>query len=87
MAQLSAAVSAEVRRLHDAGIYSRDLQETNLMVEQSGDAVLWMFKMPVAITYEVTESPPDRLDPSVSWPIVVSTGPIPGTRTRSVARL
>lgn len=28
----------EIRRLHDAGIYTRDLQETNLMVEERNDA-------------------------------------------------
>jgi ribosome-associated toxin RatA of RatAB toxin-antitoxin module len=30
-------------------------------VEQSGDATLWMFRIPVDITYEITESPPNRL--------------------------
>jgi carbon monoxide dehydrogenase subunit G len=30
-------------------------------VEQTGDAVFWVFRMPVAIRYEVTESPPNRL--------------------------
>lgn len=30
---LLGAVAREVRRLHDAGLYTRDLQETNLMVE------------------------------------------------------
>lgn len=32
-----AAVAREVRRLHDAGIYTHDLQETNLMLTGSGD--------------------------------------------------
>ena len=31
---LLSAVAREVRRLHDAGLYTRDLQETNLMVQQ-----------------------------------------------------
>jgi ribosome-associated toxin RatA of RatAB toxin-antitoxin module len=31
-------------------------------VEQTGDAVFWMFRTPVSISYEVTESPPDRLE-------------------------
>jgi carbon monoxide dehydrogenase subunit G len=30
-------------------------------VEQTGDAVFWIFRMPIAIRYEVTESPPNRL--------------------------
>jgi len=29
----SEQVSGEIRRLHDAGIYTRDMQETNLMIE------------------------------------------------------
>lgn len=32
------AVAREVHRLHDAGLYTHDLQETNLMVEQRDDA-------------------------------------------------
>lgn len=32
------AVACEVRRLHDAGLYTRDLQETNLMVEERAGA-------------------------------------------------
>lgn len=31
------AVAREVRRLHDAGLYTRDLQETNLMIEDSAN--------------------------------------------------
>jgi hypothetical protein len=30
-------------------------------VEQSGDAMFWMFRIPIAIRYQVTESPPNRL--------------------------
>jgi hypothetical protein len=33
--QISDAVAAQVRRLHESGIYTRDLQETNIMVEDS----------------------------------------------------
>lgn len=33
-------VAVEIRRLHDTGIYTRDLQETNLMVEERGDAII-----------------------------------------------
>ena len=32
------AVALEVRRLHDAGLYTRDLQETNLMVQERDGA-------------------------------------------------
>ncbi len=35
---LLSAVAREVRRLHDAGLYTLDLQETNLMVEERGAA-------------------------------------------------
>jgi hypothetical protein len=39
---VSDALAAEVRRLHDAGIYTRDLQETNIMVEPRGETLrLW----------------------------------------------
>ena len=31
-------VSREIRRLHDAGLYTRDLQETNLMVQERDGA-------------------------------------------------
>jgi len=33
--QISDAVAVQVRRLHESGIYTRDLQETNIMVEDS----------------------------------------------------
>src|SRR5271154_2166887 len=33
--QISDTVAAQVRRLHESGIYTRDLQETNIMVEDS----------------------------------------------------
>jgi hypothetical protein len=35
---LLSAVAHEVRRLHDAGLYTRDLQETNLMVQECDGA-------------------------------------------------
>src|SRR5271156_833638 len=31
--QISDAVAAQIRRLHESGLYTRDLQETNVMVE------------------------------------------------------
>jgi hypothetical protein len=33
----------------------------SLTVEQSGDAPLWLFRMPLAISYEITEIPPRRI--------------------------
>jgi hypothetical protein len=30
-------------------------------VEQTGDAMFWMFRIPIAIRYQITESPPNRL--------------------------
>jgi tRNA A-37 threonylcarbamoyl transferase component Bud32 len=33
--QISDAVAVQIRRLHESGIYTRDLQETNIMVEDS----------------------------------------------------
>jgi ribosome-associated toxin RatA of RatAB toxin-antitoxin module len=35
---------------------------TIVTVEQSGDAALWLLRIPVDITYEITESPPNRVD-------------------------
>jgi tRNA A-37 threonylcarbamoyl transferase component Bud32 len=35
--ELSAVIAKEIRRLHDASIYTRDLQETNLMLAGSDD--------------------------------------------------
>jgi tRNA A-37 threonylcarbamoyl transferase component Bud32 len=35
--QILAAVAIEIRRLHDAGVYTLDLQETNLMLAEGGD--------------------------------------------------
>lgn len=40
---VSQRVGAEIRRLHDAGIYTRDLQETNLMIENRGGALVLYF--------------------------------------------
>lgn len=34
---------------------------STVTVEQSGDAALWLFKVPLDITFEVREIPPDRL--------------------------
>jgi hypothetical protein len=31
-------------------------------VEQSGDAALWLFKMPLVMTFQIKEIPPDRLE-------------------------
>lgn len=35
--RLATLIAREIRRLHDAGIYSRDLQETNLMLREAHD--------------------------------------------------
>ena len=35
--RLAMLIAREIRRLHDAGIYSRDLQETNLMLREAHD--------------------------------------------------
>ena len=37
--EISRSVASEVRRLHEAGLYSSDLQETNLMLEPGGDGL------------------------------------------------
>jgi ribosome-associated toxin RatA of RatAB toxin-antitoxin module len=34
---------------------------TTVTVEQSGDAALWRFKIPLDVTFEINEIPPDRL--------------------------
>jgi hypothetical protein len=36
---LSRLIAREIRRLHDAGLYTRDMQETNLMLEAAGGDV------------------------------------------------
>jgi tRNA A-37 threonylcarbamoyl transferase component Bud32 len=41
--KVSERVAAEIRRLHDAGIYTRDLQETNLMIEERGGQLALYF--------------------------------------------
>lgn len=39
---VSRRVATEIRRMHDAGIYTRDLQETNLMLEdRAGELMLY----------------------------------------------
>jgi tRNA A-37 threonylcarbamoyl transferase component Bud32 len=40
---VSKRVAGEIRRLHDAGIYTRDLQETNLMIEERDGELLVYF--------------------------------------------
>jgi hypothetical protein len=40
---VSDALAVELRRMHDAGIYTRDLQETNIMVEESDGAMRFYF--------------------------------------------
>jgi len=40
---VSDALAAEIRRLHEAGIYTRDLQETNIMVEECDGRLRFYF--------------------------------------------
>jgi len=40
---ISQHLAGEIRRLHDAGIYTRDLQETNLMLAAHGDEITVYF--------------------------------------------
>ncbi len=40
---ISHHLAGEIRRLHDAGIYTRDLQETNLMLAAHGDEITVYF--------------------------------------------
>src|ERR1700683_4321773 len=40
---VSDALAAELRRLHEAGIYTRDLQETNVMVGEHDGAIRFYF--------------------------------------------
>jgi Lipopolysaccharide kinase (Kdo/WaaP) family len=40
---VSDALAAELRNLHNSGIYTRDLQETNLMVEQREGGLRFYF--------------------------------------------
>jgi tRNA A-37 threonylcarbamoyl transferase component Bud32 len=41
--RVSQLVGAEIRRLHAAGIYTRDLQETNLMIEERNAQLMLYF--------------------------------------------
>jgi hypothetical protein len=40
---VSDALAAELHRLHDAGVYTRDLQETNIMVEECESGLRFYF--------------------------------------------
>jgi tRNA A-37 threonylcarbamoyl transferase component Bud32 len=40
---VSDALAAQLRRMHDAGIYTHDLQETNIMVEEHDGALRFYF--------------------------------------------
>jgi len=44
--EVSSAIAKQIRRLHDAGIYTLDLQETNLMVEaQDGELIVYFIDL------------------------------------------
>lgn len=40
---VSDALAAELKRMHEAGVFTRDLQETNIMVEQRNGAMRFYF--------------------------------------------
>jgi hypothetical protein len=69
---LDADAATAWRVLTDYGRYVEfipDLRESQVVarhgamvtVRQSGDAMLWLLRIPLEITFEITESPPDRL--------------------------
>jgi hypothetical protein len=45
--------------LHSSHVVAR--RAATVTVEQSGDAVLWLFRMPLEITFEIQETAPDQL--------------------------
>lgn len=51
-------------------------KDARVIVEQSGDAALWVFKLPLDITFDVSEFPPTRLQSHAtagSLPVLDST--------------
>lgn len=46
--------------LHSSYVVAR--RAATVTVEQSGDAVLWLFRMPLDVTFEIQEAAPDRLN-------------------------
>jgi ribosome-associated toxin RatA of RatAB toxin-antitoxin module len=48
-----------IPNLHSSHVVAR--RAATVTVEQSGDAVLWLFRLPLEITFEVQETAPDRL--------------------------
>ena len=50
--------------LHESRVIRR--QGARLVVVQSGDAPLWLLRMPYVVTYEVTEFPPFRVESTAS---------------------
>lgn len=45
--------------LHSSRVVGR--RAATVTVEQSGEAVLWLFRLPIEITFEIQETAPDRL--------------------------
>jgi hypothetical protein len=45
--------------LHSSHVVAR--RAATVTVEQSGDAVLWLFKWPIEVTFEIQETAPDHL--------------------------
>jgi hypothetical protein len=48
-----------IPHLRASRVVARD--GATIMVEQSGDAAVWLFKVPVRVTFEIIESPPNAL--------------------------
>ena len=72
-AALKASAATAWSVLTDYGSYSRfipDLRVSRVVardgarvtVEQSGDCILWRFKVPIDVTFEIDEVPPTRLE-------------------------
>jgi hypothetical protein len=51
--------AAFIPDLRESRVVAR--QGATVTVEQSGDARLWLFRMPLAITFKIDETPPTRL--------------------------
>src|SRR6202161_3078243 len=58
--QISDTVAAQIRHLHESGLYTRDLQETNIMVEENESGTgfnvyfidLWDFRPAPIVTWD-----------------------------------
>jgi ribosome-associated toxin RatA of RatAB toxin-antitoxin module len=72
--------------LHVSRVVARD--GTTITVEQSGDAALWLFRMPIHVTFEINESPPNSLQSrTVAGSVPVLTSSYALTPTGAGVRL